>query len=312
MMLTLCVPASSYALNFTSGAYKTITPTVKTLSGEENLLPVFEDTNAAIKQFEKEFPDFIKEIQKGKLPSINLDNAEDYKEYAIATEQDSDIVEFFDILENSSKNDGSAAEITSIVEDVDKSSKDRTEAQEEIELLLPLSSSPSTDSIISGRALDVSSAKAYALKYALSPNPKYGVEKTRLGLEVDCTNFASQILYAGGIPMNISGSTNNGWWWKARGNRSVSWIRAATFAKYMGSTYRTTNWKYLKANVVPGDFIGYDQTNDGEVDHIAFIYDKDGSKVSIAQHTDNYIRWDSSTGWPKLQNGTLRYYRIRR
>ena len=114
--------------------------------------------------------------------------------------------------------------------------------------------------------------------------------------------------------MNTFSSTSYGWWWKGKGegNCSISWIRASTFAKYMGSNFNTTSWSHLKSNVKAGDCIGFDESADGDMDHIGFVYSKSGSSIQIAQHSDNYLKWDSATGWPNLENGMTRFYRIGR
>jgi hypothetical protein len=70
--------------------------------------------------------------------------------------------------------------------------------------------SPTGDATSSGHWMvvthiyDRNSAINYAKKYAKTPNPEYNYEKTKKGIwglaePVDCTNFASQCLIAGGL-----------------------------------------------------------------------------------------------------------------
>ena len=114
--------------------------------------------------------------------------------------------------------------------------------------------------------------------------------------------------------MEAYASIYSGWWWKWRrsGNQSITWIQAAAFARYMGSGYNSTSWSSLVSNVTAGDFIGFDRTDDGDMDHIGFVHTKDYGTIKIAQHSTNYIKWAAQTGWPSMENGTTRFYRIRR
>ncbi len=114
--------------------------------------------------------------------------------------------------------------------------------------------------------------------------------------------------------MEAYASIYSGWWWKWRGsgNQSITWIQAAAFARYMGSGYNSTSWSSLVSNVTAGDFIGFDRTDDGDMDHIGFVHTKDYGTIKNAQHSTNYIKWAAQTGWPSMENGTTRFYRIRR
>ncbi len=58
----------------------------------------------------------------------------------------------------------------------------------------------------------------YAEKWAFSRNPKYYNFDSIGG---DCTNFASQCIYAGCNEMNFD--RNNGWYYISVNNRSPSW-----------------------------------------------------------------------------------------
>lgn len=61
-------------------------------------------------------------------------------------------------------------------------------------------------------------ARAYALQWAIRPNPQY-LDYTPFG--GDCTNFASQTLFAGGCPMNFN--PQNGWYYSDGNRKSSSW-----------------------------------------------------------------------------------------
>ena len=178
------------------------------------------------------------------------------------------------------------------------------------------------------RAYNLNSAIVYAERYASSPNETdYDYFS-----DGDCTNFTSQILEAAGVSQVVYDNENLGWWHKVTTglfgikshSHSISWVRARTFAKYMGIGYTTKNHSEFSQNIQKGDFIAYDRNGDGDMDHNAFVVDKDNYMgtyngksyydYKVAQHTGNYCAWTSSTAnsWETLENGTVVYARVRR
>ena len=67
-------------------------------------------------------------------------------------------------------------------------------------------------------------AVSYAQKYGKDPNPNYVYSRDSRGKGVDCTNFVSQCVLAGGIPASS--------YWYAYSN---SWVRVIDFWSYMTS-----------------------------------------------------------------------------
>lgn len=65
---------------------------------------------------------------------------------------------------------------------------------------------------------DRTAAIAYARKWALSRNPAY-YDFEKIG--GDCTNFASQCLYAGARVMNYIRDT--GWYYRSASDRAAAW-----------------------------------------------------------------------------------------
>ncbi|MDR1734015.1 MAG: amidase domain-containing protein [Oscillospiraceae bacterium] len=65
---------------------------------------------------------------------------------------------------------------------------------------------------------DRESAVQYARKWAFDRNPEWGDFETMGG---DCTNFTSQVLYAGGASFNID--SDYGWYYKNLDNRAPAW-----------------------------------------------------------------------------------------
>lgn len=80
-------------------------------------------------------------------------------------------------------------------------------------------------------------AVAYARKWALSRNPAY-YDFEELG--GDCTNFASQCIYAGSGVMNFTPIT--GWYYRSSADRTASW----TGVEYL--------YNFLTANRSVGPF----------------------------------------------------------
>lgn len=157
----------------------------------------------------------------------------------------------------------------------------------------------------------------YASTYAVNYNTA-----TYYGFSADCTNFASQILENAGIgQVSYYPDEFSGWWHYVYyflgikiHKHSRSWAGADTFSRYMGiSNKRVINSNYafelFSTDISAGDFIAADWENDGSWNHIGFVAFKSSFKntyngmyyydFKVAQHTNDYFAWTSSTtnGW---------------
>ena len=119
-------------------------------------------------------------------------------------------------------------------------------------------------------------AVAYADKWATSRNPQY---KQYPG--VDCCNFVSQCLYAGGMPKNST-------WYPA----SYDWINCSgaisNFKKY--GKFMTAN----DSNVLKGNPVYYDWNSNGVYDHTAICVGRNsaGTPIIDAHTGDHYhVAW---------------------
>ncbi len=295
-----------------------------TFQGERfRLLDTFQNPSSAKQNFlSKHFSVINKAKKSYSLPELTEKTATIYK--TILSQEDekntfrtdtTESVEFLDWYENRSENDAILAELAKINKQISNGLLSKKEGIESASILLPtLPENHNDKPYYADRSprINVSAAKKYASKYAVKPNPKYGYRKGGWWIwehDEDCTNFASQILYAGGVAMDMYNNPSKGWWWKAQNNTSISWINANTFKNYMGSRYNTKHWKQLVNSVSDGDFIGVDYNQDGKVDHIGFVYQKGHDGLKIAQHSTNYLAWNG--GWPK-HDGKAIYYRVRR
>ena len=163
----------------------------------------------------------------------------------------------------------------------------------------------STNSIISSYL--PSAAIGYALKWAGNEdsnssdyhksNPNYFYF-----LGADCTNYVSQCLYAGHIPMSgkpaqpspdIKESTSK--WYYAEFNQisvlddcTTSWCKALDFYKYFCK--KVTNYVYTKKtdiikNCKAGDVVQFMNKTSGEIYHTVIITQKSTNSASYCGHT---------------------------
>ena len=147
-----------------------------------------------------------------------------------------------------------------------------------------------------------SNAISYARQYAIHYNASYPDLRLNGG---DCTNFASQCLYAGGIPMVGSNNTTGThasttqWYCQITGtdignlhtfSRSTSWVRVTDFSTYMRG--RAVQWRIvgtldeLVAQCQPGDIIQLMEKNGGRIYHSTIITSKNASTACYCAHSD--------------------------
>ncbi len=125
-------------------------------------------------------------------------------------------------------------------------------------------------------------AVQYAQRWWNSYNPAYPK------FEVDCTNFVSQCLAAGGAPMRGYPQRNKGWW-IGGGTWSFSWSVAHSLRWYLEGSSSGLKAKRVQSAdlLVPGDVIFYDFTGDGRIDHSSFVVSKTGGVPLVNAHTAN-------------------------
>lgn len=125
-------------------------------------------------------------------------------------------------------------------------------------------------------------AVAYAKKWWNSANPAYPY------FDVDCTNFVSQCLRAGGAPMYGYPNRSTGWWLQG-GTWSFSWSVAHSLRWFL-----ETSKKGLQAIRVMdpsqleiGDVILYDFEGDGRIDHSTIVTSMRNGVPYVHAHTNN-------------------------
>ncbi|MFC4075857.1 amidase domain-containing protein [Salinithrix halophila] len=131
----------------------------------------------------------------------------------------------------------------------------------------------------------------------------------------DCTNFISQCLHAGGIPMDFSRRRDSGWWYRgSRENWSYSWTVAHSLVNWLtkGRTARARQVEDPR-QLTPGDVICYDWEGDGRWQHNTIVTALDPAGMPLVNaHTVNsrHRYWDyrDSHAWtPKIR---YRFFRI--
>lgn len=123
----------------------------------------------------------------------------------------------------------------------------------------------------------------------------------------DCTNFISQCLHAGGIPMWGTGNKSKGWWMKGN-SWSYTWTVAHSLMLMLENrrgvrTKKVSSPRELQA----GDIICYDFQGNGRYDHNTIVTEKDRDGMPLVNaHTTNsrrrYWAYEDSTAYtPNIQ-----------
>ncbi|MFA8440049.1 amidase domain-containing protein [Pueribacillus sp. YX66] len=140
-------------------------------------------------------------------------------------------------------------------------------------------------------------AVQYAERWWNDYNPAYRK------FDVDCTNYVSQCLHAGGAPMRGYSNRSQGWWYQ-NDTWSYSWAVAHALRWYLG-----TSKAGLQANEVNrpehlelGDVICYDFDGDGKWQHNTIVVAKDQNNMPLVNaHTTNsrmrYWAYEDSTAY---------------
>ena len=131
--------------------------------------------------------------------------------------------------------------------------------------------------------------------------------------DVDCTNFISQCLLAGGAPMHGYPGRERGWWLQ-NGNWSFSWSVAHSMRWYLGSSTKGLTAKRVDSvyDLDIGDVICYDFQGDGRFDHTTIVTSIDGPIPLVNAHTyDAYRRtWDYKDSYAYSPNAKYIFFKI--
>ena len=84
-------------------------------------------------------------------------------------------------------------------------------------------------SAVADHPYDRQAARAYMLAYVGRRNPDFKAYDEYGG---NCMNFGSQVLLAGGIPMDTSGGYETGWYWFSDHQATLPWVNVGWFLEY--------------------------------------------------------------------------------
>lgn len=151
-------------------------------------------------------------------------------------------------------------------------------------------------------------AVKYAERWWNSYNPAYQT------FDVDCTNYISQCLQAGGAPTWGEPVRERGWWYSGN-SWSFSWAVAHSMRWYLSGSDKGLKGQEVESpeELEPGDVICYDFEGDGRWDHNTIVVTKDANGMPLVNaHTDNsrhrYWAYEDSTAWtPEIQ---YKFFRI--
>ncbi|GIP41088.1 hypothetical protein J31TS4_43680 [Paenibacillus sp. J31TS4] len=154
---------------------------------------------------------------------------------------------------------------------------------------------------------------AYADAHWNDPNPAF------LHFEVDCTNYVSQCVFAGGAPMNYTGRRERGWWYRGRSGAqelwSFSWAVANGLTQYLASSRSGLQAESVKSarQLTIGDVICYDWDGTGRFGHTTIVtaISADGYPL-VNAHTNNsrHRYWDYRDSYAWTERTVYRFYHI--
>jgi hypothetical protein len=160
---------------------------------------------------------------------------------------------------------------------------------------------------------DRQKVQAYADKWWDGGNPDY------IHFDVDCTNYVSQCLYAGGAPMNYTGKRETGWWYKGKQNNrewwSFSWSVSHSLKIYLDSSTSGLHAREVQdaSQLDIGDVIVYDWDGDGKYQHSTIVaaMDDQGMPLVNAHTTSSYHRyWDYKDSYAWSDQTVYRLFHI--
>ena len=133
---------------------------------------------------------------------------------------------------------------------------------------------------------DREAAVAYAWEWALSRNPEF-YDFTEIG--GDCTNFASQCIYAGAGVMNFTPIF--GWFYRSPDDRTASWTGVEYLYEFLvsnrsvGPYAREVSWREAR----PGDVVQLGRA-DGDFYHTLVITEITPTILVAAHSADSLDR----------------------
>ena len=131
---------------------------------------------------------------------------------------------------------------------------------------------------------DRNAAVAYARKWALDRNPAY---YNFDGIGGDCTNFASQSIYAGARTMNFTPVM--GWYYRSSYDRTPSWSGVEYLYNFLVNNKSVGPYAHVVSQdeAAPGDIVQLGTSN-GHFYHSPVITSVSPT-IMVAAHTDDSL-----------------------
>ncbi|MGG6312565.1 amidase domain-containing protein [Paenibacillus macerans] len=156
-------------------------------------------------------------------------------------------------------------------------------------------------------------AVLYADRWWDSFNPEFAA------FEVDCTNYISQCLFAGGAPINYTGKRESGWWYKGYVGKQEAWSYSWSVANAL-ERHLSRSDSGLRAELLErpeqlqlGDVIIYDWDGNGAYQHSTIVtaFDAGGMPLVNAHTTPSKHRyWDYRDSYAWSENTVYRFFHI--
>ncbi|MBP2001711.1 hypothetical protein J2Z69_002756 [Paenibacillus shirakamiensis] len=154
-------------------------------------------------------------------------------------------------------------------------------------------------------------AADYADRWWDKTNPEFA------DFAVDCTNYISQSLFAGGAPINYTGKRESGWWYKGYvGSKeawSYSWAVANSLERYLSRGGLGATIVERPEQLDLGDVIIYDWDGKGTYGHSTIVtaFDASGMPLVNAHTTSSKHRyWDYQDSYAWTKNTVHRLFHI--
>ncbi|RCX16225.1 putative amidase-like protein [Fontibacillus phaseoli] len=156
-------------------------------------------------------------------------------------------------------------------------------------------------------------AVLYADRWWDGFNPEFAA------FEVDCTNYISQCLFAGGGPINYTGKRESGWWYKGYvGGReawSYSWSVANALERFLANSGLGLRGELVSRpeQLELGDVIIYDWDGNGSYQHSTIVTAFDaGGMPLVNAHTvpSKHRYWDYRDSYAWNENTVYRFFHI--
>lgn len=163
---------------------------------------------------------------------------------------------------------------------------------------------------VAGYRYDRAKARRYIERHAKNPNWQLAYCALNDGTPADCTNFASQVLWAGGVPMDYTSSDERGWWYRygcIPTGSSKSWRQVNRLLSYLVTESGVGEFRQQAADLQIGDLIFYRlrreedgySCNGNLFNHTAVVsgFDDQGAPL-VAYHSNEalHVPWNVKNG----------------